>query len=122
MGSARHDVRMRIGLNGGAGSIEHMVEQARRAEADGFHALWYPSAVAGDPVTPMAVCGRETSSIELGTAVLQTYTAHPVLQFTRAAAAAWTASAPCQSLPPSTSSQFEPLEALNRLNAVISRT
>ena len=31
MGSARHDVRMRIGLNGGAGSIEKMVEQAQRA-------------------------------------------------------------------------------------------
>ena len=56
---------MRIGLNGGAGSIEKMVEQAQRAEADGFSALWYPSAVAGDPVTPMAVCGRATASIDL---------------------------------------------------------
>jgi len=85
---------MRIGLNGGAGSIEKMVEQAQRAEADGFSALWYPSAVAGDPVTPIAVCGRETSSIELGTAVLQTYTAHPALQFNRVAAAAWTMGRP----------------------------
>jgi F420-dependent oxidoreductase-like protein len=76
---------MRIGLNGGAGSIEKMVEQAQRAEADGFHALWYPSAVAGDPVTPMAVCGRETATIELGTAVLQTYPCHPLLQANRAA-------------------------------------
>src|SRR3982751_2672022 len=78
-GSDRHDVRMRIGLNGGAGTIEKMVEQAQRAEADGFQSLWYPSAVAGDPVTPMAVVGRSTSSIELGTSVLQTYTTHPVL-------------------------------------------
>ena len=85
---------VRIGLNGGAGSIEKMVEQARRAEADGFRALWYPSAVAGDPVTPMAVCGRETASIELGTAVLQTYTSHPVLQFNRVAAAVWTMGRP----------------------------
>jgi len=85
---------MRIGLNGGAGSIEKMVEQAQRAETDGFRALWYPSAVAGDPVTPMAVCGRETSSIELGTAVLQTYTSHPALQFNRIAAAAWTMGRP----------------------------
>lgn len=80
---------MRIGLNGGAGSIERMIEQARQAEADGFSALWYPSAVAGDPVAPMAVVGRETSTLELGTAVLQTYTAHPVLQAQRAAAAAF---------------------------------
>ena len=80
---------MKIGLNGGASSIDKMVEQAQRAEADGFSALWYPSAVAGDPVTAMAVAGRATESIELGTAVLQTYTSHPVLQVNRIAAAAW---------------------------------
>jgi F420-dependent oxidoreductase-like protein len=79
---------MRIGLNGGASSVDKMVEQAQRAEAEGFSALWYPSAVAGDPVTPMAIAGRATSSIELGTAVLQTYTSHPVLQANRIAAAA----------------------------------
>jgi F420-dependent oxidoreductase-like protein len=85
---------MRIGLNGGGGTIERMIDMAKQAEADGFSALWYPSAVAGDPVTPMAVIGRETSSIELGTAVLQTYTAHPVLQANRAAAAALTMGRP----------------------------
>ena len=79
---------MRIGLNGGGASVEKMIDQAKQAEADGFHALWYPSAVYGDPVTPMAIAGRETSSIELGTAVLQTYTSHPVLQANRIAAAA----------------------------------
>ena len=79
---------MRIGLNGGGATVERMIEQAKQAEAEGFSALWYPSAVAGDPVTPMAVVGRETSSIELGTSVLQTYTAHPVLQANRIAAAA----------------------------------
>lgn len=79
---------MRIGLNGGAGTIDKMIEQARQAETDGFSSLWYPSAVAGDPVAPMAVIGRETTSIELGTAVLQTYTAHPLLQANRALAAA----------------------------------
>ena len=51
--------------------------------------MWYPSAVAGDPVAPLAVVGRATSSIELGTAVLQTYTAHPHLQANRAASVAW---------------------------------
>jgi len=78
---------MRIGLNGGGRSVERMVEQAQRAEADGFSSLWYPSAVAGDPVTPMAIAGRATTSIELGTAVLQTYTTHPVLQVNRIAGA-----------------------------------
>ncbi|HEY8548216.1 MAG TPA: TIGR03564 family F420-dependent LLM class oxidoreductase [Acidimicrobiales bacterium] len=79
---------MRIGLNGGGKTVERMIEQAKRAEAEGFTSLWYPSAVAGDPVTPMAVAGRATTSIELGTAVLQTYTSHPVLQAGRIAAAA----------------------------------
>jgi F420-dependent oxidoreductase-like protein len=42
----------------------------------------------------MATVGRETSSIELGTAVLQTYTAHPVLEANRAASAAFTMGRP----------------------------
>jgi F420-dependent oxidoreductase-like protein len=79
---------MRIGLNGGGTTVERMIEQAQQAEADGFSALWYPSAVAGDPVAPMAVVGRATTSIELGTAVLQTYTSHPALQANRALSAA----------------------------------
>jgi F420-dependent oxidoreductase-like protein len=79
---------MRIGLNGGGATVERMIEQAKQAEAEGFSALWYPSAVAGDPVAPMAVVGRETSTIELGTSVLQTYTSHPVLQANRALSAA----------------------------------
>ena len=79
---------MRIGLNGGGRSVERMEEQAQRAEAEGFAALWYPSAVARDPITAMAIAGRATSSIELGTAVLQTYTSHPVLQANRIGAAA----------------------------------
>jgi F420-dependent oxidoreductase-like protein len=71
-----------------------MIEQAQRAEAEGFASLWYPSAVAGDPVTPMAIAGRATSSIELGTSVLQTYTSHPVLQANRIAAASFSMGRP----------------------------
>lgn len=79
---------MRIGLTGGASSVEKMVEQAKRAEADGFTSLWYASAVGGDPLVAMAMAGRATTSIELGTSVLQTYTAHPVLQANRAVSVA----------------------------------
>lgn len=39
------------------------------AEADGLTSLWYASVVTGDPLVAMAVAGRETSRIELGTAV-----------------------------------------------------
>src|SRR3954465_11557899 len=79
---------MRIGLSGGAGTVEKMIEQAQRAEADGFSSLWYASAIGGDPLVAMAMAGRATSSIELGTAVLQTYTCHPLLQANRAASVA----------------------------------
>jgi F420-dependent oxidoreductase-like protein len=79
---------MRIGLPGGGSTADRIVQQAVQAEADGFSSLWYASAVFGDPLVAMALAGRATSTIELGTSVLQTYTCHPVLQANRAAATA----------------------------------
>src|SRR3954470_13301182 len=77
---------MRIGLTGAAATVDKMVDLAKGAGADGFSSLWYASAVGGDPLITMAMAGRATTSIELGTAVLQTYTCHPVLQARRGAA------------------------------------
>ncbi|CQD12152.1 luciferase [Mycolicibacterium conceptionense] len=79
---------MRIGLSGGAASVDRMIIQAQEAEAEGFSSLWYASGVAGDPLVAMAMAGRATRSIELGTAVLQTYPCHPLLQANRVIAAA----------------------------------
>jgi F420-dependent oxidoreductase-like protein len=76
---------MRIGLTGGGATVDKVVRQAKEAEADGFTSLWYASLVTGDPLVAMAIAGRETSRIELGTAVLQTYPCHPLLQANRAA-------------------------------------
>jgi alkanesulfonate monooxygenase SsuD/methylene tetrahydromethanopterin reductase-like flavin-dependent oxidoreductase (luciferase family) len=53
------------------------------AEAAGFISLWYPGAVSGDPLVQMALTGRATNSVELGTSILQTYPCHPTLQATR---------------------------------------
>jgi F420-dependent oxidoreductase-like protein len=64
---------------------DQIVEQAQRAEADGFASLWFASIVQGDPLVAMALAGRATTTIELGTAVLQTYPCHPLLQANRAA-------------------------------------
>jgi F420-dependent oxidoreductase-like protein len=75
---------MRIGLTGAGSSVDRMIDLAVQAEADGFTSLWYASAIGGDPLVTMALAGRATTSIELGTAVLQTYTCHPVLQARRA--------------------------------------
>lgn len=74
---------MKIGLGGGATTVDRIVEQAVEAEADGFASVWYPSAVLGDPLAAIAVAGRATASIELGTAVLVTYAAHPLLTAAR---------------------------------------
>ena len=79
---------MRIGLTGGGSSVDKIIRQAQAAESDGFSALWYASTVAGDPLVAMAMAGRATSAIELGTAVLQTYPCHPLLQANRVVAAA----------------------------------
>jgi F420-dependent oxidoreductase-like protein len=79
---------MRIGLTGGGSTPDRIIEQAERAEADGFHSLWFASGVQGDPLVAIALAGRATSKIELGTAVLQTYPCHPLLQAQRAASVA----------------------------------
>lgn len=79
---------MRIGLTGGGPTLDKILQQAHVAEVQGFSSLWYASNVAGDPLVAMAIAGRETSRIELGTAVLQTYPCHPLLQANRAAATA----------------------------------
>src|SRR6058998_3947673 len=79
---------MRIGLTGGGSTADRIVQQAVEAEADGFTSLWYASAVFGDPLVVMAFAGKATTSIELGTAVLQTYTCHPALQANRAVSTA----------------------------------
>jgi alkanesulfonate monooxygenase SsuD/methylene tetrahydromethanopterin reductase-like flavin-dependent oxidoreductase (luciferase family) len=79
---------MQIGLSGGASTAERAIEQAVEAEAAGFSSLWYSSAIGGDPLIQMALAGRATARIELGTAVLQTYTCHPTLQANRVKAVA----------------------------------
>jgi len=79
---------MRIGLTARPATTDKLVAHAKAAEKDGFHSIWYDSTVLGDPLAAMAVAGRETSTIELGTAIVQTYPCHPLLQANRSAAVA----------------------------------
>jgi F420-dependent oxidoreductase-like protein len=79
---------MRIGLTGGGATVTRIIDQAKRAEDEGFTSLWFPSAVQGDPLVAMSIAGHGTTTLELGTAVLQTYSCHPTLQGARTAAAA----------------------------------
>lgn len=85
---------MKIGLPGAGSSVEKIVSQAQRAEADGFCALWYTSGTLNDPLIAMALAGRATEHIELGTAIANTYACHPVLLAARAAAAVEAIGAP----------------------------
>jgi F420-dependent oxidoreductase-like protein len=85
---------MKIGLPGAGSSVDRIVSQAQRAEADGFCALWYTSGTLNDPLIAMALAGRATEHIELGTAIANTYACHPVLLASRAAAAVEAIGAP----------------------------
>jgi F420-dependent oxidoreductase-like protein len=74
---------MRIGISATSRDLDEIIEQARTLEADGFSSLWFGSPILGDPMAGMAVVGRATSTIELGTSVVQTYPCHPILQANR---------------------------------------
>ena len=68
---------MRIGVMvGGGQDLDSLV--ARTQEAQGFANLWMPNIFDLDAITSLSVVGRETTSIELGTAVVPSYPRHPV--------------------------------------------
>lgn len=73
---------MRIGIFDGAindGTVDQVVEGARRAESDGFDSFWVPQIFGHDALTALAVVGREVPRIELGTSVVPTYPRHPMM-------------------------------------------
>jgi F420-dependent oxidoreductase-like protein len=70
---------MKIGIfaGGGESTLEQAVERIVQAERDGFASAWLANIFALDALTVLALAGRETSRIELGTAVVPTYPRHP---------------------------------------------
>ncbi len=73
---------MRIGIFGGlaaTGSIDDIVADVRTAHDQGFASYWVPQIFGYDALTLLAVVGRETESIELGTSVVPTYPRHPAM-------------------------------------------
>jgi F420-dependent oxidoreductase-like protein len=74
-------MRIGIGIGDIAGSpadVDGLVAQAKRAEADGFASGWFANIFGMDAIMAAAICGRETRTIELGTAVVPTFPRHPV--------------------------------------------
>lgn len=74
---------MRIGIMSGAtqgpeAALEGLLDKASRVESQGFAALWMANIFGLDAITTLAIAGRRTPRIELGTAVVPTYPRHPV--------------------------------------------
>ena len=75
---------MRIGINGTGlvqrASVEAIVEDVRRAHADGFAAYWLAEHPTGglDALTVLTAAGLQVPDIELGTAVVPTFPRHPM--------------------------------------------
>ena len=74
---------MRIGIMSGAspredGTLDGVVKRARDLEARGFHTLWMANIFGLDAITSLALAGRETERIELGSAVVPSYPRHPL--------------------------------------------
>jgi F420-dependent oxidoreductase-like protein len=58
-------------------TADDLVAQAKRAEREGFASGWIANIFAFDAMTAAVIAGRETTSIELGTAVVPTFPRHP---------------------------------------------
>ncbi len=75
---------MKIGVLAGARregySLDETLQQIVEAERDGLDSYWLPhiSSAGFDALTALSLGGRETSRIELGTAVVPTFPRHPL--------------------------------------------
>lgn len=73
------EIRIGVGvLNTGGTELETQLEAIREAEAAGFQSAWIPSIFGFDAMTLAALAGRQTRSIEIGTAVVITHSRHPL--------------------------------------------
>ena len=68
---------MRIGIMLGAtpgpgSTLDGLIAFAKEVEEKGFPSLWLAHVFALDAITALALAGRETSRIEVGTAVVPT--------------------------------------------------
>jgi len=74
---------MRIGIGigevtGQPATLDNLIAQAQRAEREGFASGWVANVFGMDAMTAVALLGRATTRIELGTAVVPTYLRHPL--------------------------------------------
>ncbi len=70
-------IGLMIGADGTKATLDDVVGIAQRAESAGLDNVWMANIFGFDAVSALAIIGRETSRIGLGTAVTPTYPRHP---------------------------------------------
>jgi F420-dependent oxidoreductase-like protein len=58
--------------------LDESVARLVAVAGQGFSSVWLPQSSGFDALTVLAVAGRETSGVELGTSVIPTYPRHPL--------------------------------------------
>ncbi|MGI9322600.1 MAG: TIGR03564 family F420-dependent LLM class oxidoreductase [Pseudomonadales bacterium] len=66
-----------LGADGASRTIDDMIGAAKQAEQAGLDNIWLANIFSFDAISTLALIGRETSRIGLGTAVTPTYPRHP---------------------------------------------
>jgi 5,10-methylenetetrahydromethanopterin reductase len=78
---AEEELPMRIGImtgdSGRNNTLDALVARGQEIERRGFASMWMANIFALDAILTLAIVGRETRRIELGTAVVPTYPRHP---------------------------------------------
>ena len=67
-----------IGADNPESGLDDVIGLAKKAEELGLDSVWLASIFSYDAISTMALIGRETNTIHLGTAVTPTYPRHPV--------------------------------------------
>jgi F420-dependent oxidoreductase-like protein len=74
-------MRIAIGIgdiSGQPATVDDLIAQAQRAEADGFAGGWLANIFGVDAIMMAGLLARETKRLELGTAVVPTFPRHPM--------------------------------------------
>jgi len=70
-------IGLMIGADSGSNTLDDVIGTVQRVEAAGLDNVWMANIFGFDAITTMALIGRETQRIGLGTAVTPTYPRHP---------------------------------------------
>ena len=66
-----------IGADGTNNTLDDIINVVKKVEAAGLDNVWLANIFGFDAITALAIIGRETDKIGLGTAVTPTYPRHP---------------------------------------------